>query len=944
MKKFLKILGIVIVAIFLLLLILPFAFKGKIVEGIKTATNENLNAKVNFDDVSLSLISNFPNLSVDIEAITVDGVEKFEGFRMADIKTFSATVDVWSLFGDQIEIIEIGIVEPKIKIMVLEDGSANYDIVKESDEAEDEVVEEAEEGAGFKMGLKNYFIEGGYVLYDDRSMPFSLELKNLNHNGSGDLTATTTTLSTKTHADAVTMSYDNIAYINKAVTDIDADIAIDFEEFKFTFKENVLRVNELELGADGWLAMPADDIDMDITFNATKTDFRTLLSLVPAEFATDLDGVDVSGTMAFDGYVKGTYNDNSMPGFGMNLLVEDGHFQYPDLPKSADNIQVDAHIDAPDGNDYDKMKVDINTFHLELGGNPIDATLKLRTPMSDPQIDTDVKAKIVLATLKDIVPMEETENLNGSINADLSIHGRMSTIEQERYEDFDAKGQIILQEIMYSSADMPYDVNLDIAYFNFTPRFIELSQFKSRIADSDFDANGKINDYLAFALRDSALLHGTFNLNSNNLNLNTFMAESGEEEATETEAPEDSVAMSVIEVPGNIDFVMNANLKKLTYDNIEINDVKGRITVREKRAMLSNLDMKLLGGSVNMSGTYDTQNPDRPEVDFNFDIQNLDIKETATTFNTVDKLAPIARNCTGRFSTDMKFMAALDTTMTPINETIKGGGTLRTKDVFIEGFEPLNKLAEQLKIERLSKQNIEDVTLKYKFENGRVSTEPFEVKLDGIPATVDGYTTFEQDISYNVAMDIPFEKLGSTVNQQASNLLGQINDKFGSNLSAGKTIPVRIKVVGTVTDPKLQTNFGELGGSSKDIKEQVKEEVKEKVEEKVEEVKEDAVKKAQEKADEIMAEAREKADKVVSEAEKAAKQVREEGEKKAKKIEDEAKNPLQQAAAKAAADKVRKEANKKADQLESEAQKQADNIIANAQERSDNLIEEAKKK
>jgi hypothetical protein len=943
MKKFLKILGITIVVIFLLLLILPFAFKGKIVDGIKSAANENLNAKVNFEDVSLSLISNFPNLSVDIESFTVDGVEKFEGVRMADIKTFSATVDVWSLMGEQIEIIEIGIVEPKIKIHVLEDGSANYDIVKASEEPE-EVAEETEEGGGFKMALQNYFIEGGYVLYDDKSMPFMLEIENLNHNGSGDLTATTTTLSTMTTADAINMSYDNIYYINKASAEIDADLAIDFEQFKFTFNENVIRLNELEVGADGWLAMPADDIDMDITFDATKTEFRTLLSMVPAEFASDLEGVDVSGKMAFDGYVKGTYNDNSMPGFGVNLMVENGRFQYPDLPKSADNIQVEAHIDAPDGNDFDKMKIDVPTFHVELGGNPIDANLKLRTPMSDPQIDTEVKAKIVLSTLKDVVPLDASDKLEGTVNADLSVHGRMSTIEQERYEDFDAKGQIILQEIMYASASMPYDVNLDIAYFNFSPQFIELSQFKSRIADSDINANGKINNYLAFALQDSAMLQGTFNLQSNNLNLNPFMADSGEEAPAETETTEDSVAMSVIEVPGDIDFVMNADIKKLTYDNVNIANMKGKIIVRDKKAMLSNLGMDVLGGQVKMSGTYDTQNPERPEVDFDFGITNLDIQATATTFNTADKLAPIAKNCTGKFSTQMKFMAALDTTMAPINETIQGGGTLSTNDVFIEGFEPLNKLAAQLKIDRLAKQNIQDISIKYKFEDGKVTTEPFEVKLDGMPATVDGYTTFEQEINYNVAMDIPFEKLGSTVNQQASNLLGQMNDRFGTNLSAGQTIPVRIKIVGTVTDPKFQTNFGELGGSSKDIKEQVKEEVKEKVEEKIEEVKDDALEKAQEKADQIMAEAQEQADKIVSEAQSAAQKIREEGEKKAKQIEDEAKNPLQKAAARAAADKVRKEADKKADQLEAEAQKQADNVIAEAQQRADNLIEEAKNK
>jgi hypothetical protein len=48
MKKILKYTGITLGVIFLLLLIAPFLFKGKIVDAVKQAANDNLNASVNF--------------------------------------------------------------------------------------------------------------------------------------------------------------------------------------------------------------------------------------------------------------------------------------------------------------------------------------------------------------------------------------------------------------------------------------------------------------------------------------------------------------------------------------------------------------------------------------------------------------------------------------------------------------------------------------------------------------------------------------------------------------------------------------------------------------------------------------------------------------------------------------------------------------------------------
>ena len=60
MKKVLKIVGISFLIIVLLLVASPFVFQNKIKGMVKTFINQNVNAKVDFSDVSLSFISSFP--------------------------------------------------------------------------------------------------------------------------------------------------------------------------------------------------------------------------------------------------------------------------------------------------------------------------------------------------------------------------------------------------------------------------------------------------------------------------------------------------------------------------------------------------------------------------------------------------------------------------------------------------------------------------------------------------------------------------------------------------------------------------------------------------------------------------------------------------------------------------------------------------------------------
>ena len=71
MKKIVKWIGIVFLVLLILLIALPYFFKDKIVAKIKEEANNTLNAKFDFGDFSLSLIRHFPNLSMEIDNLSI---------------------------------------------------------------------------------------------------------------------------------------------------------------------------------------------------------------------------------------------------------------------------------------------------------------------------------------------------------------------------------------------------------------------------------------------------------------------------------------------------------------------------------------------------------------------------------------------------------------------------------------------------------------------------------------------------------------------------------------------------------------------------------------------------------------------------------------------------------------------------------------------------------
>ncbi len=124
------------------------------------------------------------------------GVEPFEKDTLAYIQSINVTLDLMSVIkGNNYEIKKIKIIRPQLLIKILEDGTANYDIASASEESEG--TEETDETEStFNLALKNFEISNAIIHYIDESMGIKLEIFNMNHTLSGNLTADATTLKT----------------------------------------------------------------------------------------------------------------------------------------------------------------------------------------------------------------------------------------------------------------------------------------------------------------------------------------------------------------------------------------------------------------------------------------------------------------------------------------------------------------------------------------------------------------------------------------------------------------------------------------------------------------------------------------------------------------------------------------------------------------------------
>lgn len=426
-KRVLIVLGAILVLLVAAAIIIPIVFKDDIKAAIDKEIAKTVNADVLFDvdNFSLTVFKNFPNATVEIRELGVFNRAPFEGVPLFVMQELDVEVNLKTiLFGDDLRVKGITLIEPRINIKVLKDGRANYDITFPS---EDTIEDTTTDTTKFSFGIDHWEIIDGEVVYDDESLAYLLKITGLNHTGSGDFTQDVFDLRTRTVADSVTTSYDGVEYLTDKRVEMDAVISISEEYTKYTFKENDVKVNDFVMSFDGWFKMNENDYGMDLTFRSPENSFKSLLSLVPGVYTSDFGSLKTRGDLSFSGAAKGTYSDTQMPAFNLALVVKDAMFQYPDLPTPVSNINVDLHVDNATGV-IENTVVNLKKMHLDFGSNPVDARLLIEN-LKDYRMDAAVTAKLDLAELNKMFPMEGLE-MKGSFTVDAKAKGVYDSIRK----------------------------------------------------------------------------------------------------------------------------------------------------------------------------------------------------------------------------------------------------------------------------------------------------------------------------------------------------------------------------------------------------------------------------------------------------------------------------------------------------------------------------------
>ena len=800
-KKILKIVGVLLLLIIAVLIAAPFFLEAKIGEIIKSNVNQNVNATLDFSEANLSLVSSFPNAEVDFKDVVLLNKAPFEGDTLFKASSLDLTMGIMQLFkseGDAIAINNINLDGAFINVVVDKEENANYDIAKPSEPTTAD--EESSSTDGFNLDLQSYEITNTRIYYTDNSTGIAFKLDDFQHKGTGDLSLATSELDT--HTDAfISLEMDSVNYLNKNKIKLDALIGIDLKENKYSFLKNEALINQLPLVFDGFIKLNETSQEIDLTFKTPSSDFKNFLGLIPEIYSKDIENVTTTGDFAVNGNFNGIVDETHIPKFHVDLKSDNASFKYPDLPKAVSNVFFDIQLNNKTGIVEDTY-VDVNKASFMIDEDKFNLTSHITELMGNTKVKAHIDGVMNLANISKAYPVPAEYDLKGLLKADITTAFDMQSVEKEQYEKTSTTGDLSVTNFEYNSDELANPVKFNAARLTFNPKTVTLNQLNGTTGTTDFDATGTINNLLGFMFNDEKV-EGNFNLKSNSFALSDFMVAETEVPATTNESNSTSggtVQEEKIKIPSFLDATINADAKKVLYDDIVLSDVKGVLKIKDETATLSNMTAGMFGGKIGFNGDVSTKN-ETPTFNMKLDLNQLGIQETFASVDLFKAIAPIAKMLKGKLTSDISLSGNLTDDLMPNLLSLTGEmfADLMTEEVNTEEAPVLNSLVSNLNFIDLKQLNLKDLKTSLSFKDGIVVVKPFTLNYKDIAINVDGSHSFDQKLNYKATLQVPAKYLGSDITK----LIAKIDDPSLADL----TIPVVANIGGLYNSPKVTTDM-----------------------------------------------------------------------------------------------------------------------------------------
>ena len=367
------------------------------------------------------------------------------------------------------------------------------------------------------------------------------------------------------------------------------------------------------------------------------------------------------------------------------------------------------------------------------------------------------------------------------------------TAEKVRDSLWTPKGIIGFHRMAFRTPECALPIQVQKTSVTVNDRVITLRNATMRIGKSDITATGSIHD-LYGAMRHHKLLRAKLDVSSEQLDCNQLIRSiSLPSDTLAAESDTVSTEVKLFVIPKNLDFELQTDFRKVYYEKVTFNDVRGAVDIRNQSVYLKQLSMKGMGSDMNTTLVYQAKSPEEGFAGFDFRLHNINIGKLVDFAPSLDTIVPTLRSFEGTVDFNVAAAASLDSALNIKIPTMRSAIHVKGDSLVLMDGETFAEISKKFFFKNKKRNMIDSISVNIGIKDGNVTVYPFEISMDRYRAAVGGTQGLDMKFDYHISIlksPIPF-KLGLNI----SGTLDDMKFKLGKARYKDAVTPAEVHKV-----------------------------------------------------------------------------------------------------------------------------------------------------
>ena len=427
----------------------------------------------------------------------------------------------------------------------------------------------------------------------------------------------------------------------------------------------------------------------------------------------------------------------------------------PDIKLSADNFKG--------GLEKMLLNADLRFSHLDVDYDSITAHIDAPalTFVTTPEKKASgMNARVTLDGKSVMANMGKAYALNSnSLKVDASV--KQNKAKTDFLNQWNPTADFILGNAELQVDGISEDIRISNIDFLFNSSELDFKKSTFRIGKSDISLQGSVIGIKEWVEDHNNLMKGEMQVTSNMMDINEILDLTSGLGRSETDSPSaGSGSDSQLEnkednpfmVPEGIDFNFVLNTKKALYDNFDLNNLNGTMTVKDGTLILQEIGFTNKAAEMQLTALYQSPRPNNLFLAMDFHLLNVQINDLLHMVPYIDTLVPMLKTFDGQAEFHIGAETNLRSNYQPKISTLRAAADIEGKNLTVNDKFTFTKITDMLDVSTNGEYRVDSLDVQLTAFKDEIDLWPSQIAIGKYKVTVDGRMMLDKNGEYHLSV------------------------------------------------------------------------------------------------------------------------------------------------------------------------------------------------